>query len=123
MNVNQGKYGFHTCSYEDFKKIKLLHKHYWLAKLAEGNHKRYYRKDPQNRVIRKQNKVLLATPIPLPAPFFPTVYVTLLKKAVVPFYQQARHPQPSAEHIKPLPISMSQVNSLLAEIEEAYKNK
>ena len=118
-NVHKSRWGFHSCSYEDFKKIKLLHKHYWLAKYAEAIHKRYYGKLPHNRVIRKMNKIVLTKPIPIPAPLFPAIYEKILKKAVVPLYQQARYPQPDQDMVKPLPISMFQVNEWLAEIEKA----
>lgn len=120
---NKSRWGYHACNYENFKKIKLLHKHYWLAKVAEANHIRFYNKQPQNRVVRKRNKILLTTPIPMKEPFFPSVYNEILKKPIVPFYQQARHPQPCIEMIKPLIISMSQVNDWLSEIEQAHNNK
>jgi len=122
-NVHKSRWGFHPCSYEDFRKIKLLHKHYWLAKIAEAAHERYYRKLPHNRVIRKMNKIVLEKPIPMPVPFFPAIYEKILKKPIVPLYQQARHPQPTEDQVKPLAISMSQVNVWLAEIEEAYTKK
>ena len=121
--AHKSRWGFHSCSHEDFKKIKLLHKHYWKAKIAEAAHQRYYRKLPHNRVIRKMNKIVLSKPIPMPVPFFPAVYAQILKKAIVPLYQQARHPQPTAEMTNPLLISMSQVNVWLAEIEEVYAKK
>ncbi len=121
ITVPQSKRGYHSCNFEDFKKIKLLHKHYWIAKRREAAHQRYVRKQPQNRVIRKQNKILLTKPIPMPVPFFPAIYSKILKKAIVPLYQQARHPQPTAEEVKSLPISIKQVEEWLEEIEKAYK--
>lgn len=120
---HQSRWGFHPCCHQDFLKIKLLHKHYWLAKIAEAAYNRYYNKQPQNRFIRKQNKILLTNPIPMPVPFFPAVYAKILKKPIVPVYQQARHPLPNSEMVKPLLISMSQVRELLTEIEEAIAKK
>lgn len=120
---HKSRWGFHPCSYSDFKKIKLLHKHFWLAKYAEGAYKRYYNKLPQNRMILKRNKILLTTPIPMEVPFFPAIYAKILKKPIIPFYNQARFPLPDPNAVKPLLISMSQVDELLAEIEVAYSKK
>lgn len=122
-NEKKSRWGYHACNYQDFLKIKLLHKHYWLAKYAEAAYNKFYAKQPQNRLIRKSNKILLTNPIPMPVPFFPNIYAKLLKKPIVPAFQQARHPMPTQEHVKPLLISMSQVNELLAEIETAYLKK
>lgn len=121
--VHQSRWGFHPVSAEDFRKIKLLHKHYWIAKRRVAAHARWSRKLPQNRVIRKENKVKLAKPIPIPEPWCPKVYRDILSKPIVPLYQQARHPQADARTVKPLAISMSQIEAWLAEIDKAYAEK
>jgi hypothetical protein len=124
VQYHQSRWGFHTCSYEDFKKIKLLYKHYWMAKKAKAAYHRYYNKLPHNRVIRKQNGQVLFTPIPMPVPFFPSIYENILRKNIAPLiYQQARHPHPTPDYVKPLTVSMSQVNEWLVEIEQAYSKK
>jgi hypothetical protein len=121
--AHQGKYGFHPCNYEDFKKIKLLHKHYWIARKRAAAYERYLRKQPQNRLIRKKDGLALAKPLPMPQPFFPNVYAQILKKPIVPLYQQARHPQPTSDQVKMLLISIIQVEEWLTEITEAYAKK
>jgi hypothetical protein len=121
--VHQSRWGLHPCSYEDFRKIKLLHKHYWLAKRAIAAWDRWNRKLPHNRVIRKQNGVILPKPIPMVEPLVPSIYRQIVKKPIVPLYQQARHPQPTTETVHPLSISMHHVNDWLNEIEAEYIKK
>ena len=101
----QSKWGFHALNHEDFKKVKSLHKHYWIAKFAVAAYGRWERKQPHNR---SKN-----------VPWCPDIYRELIKKPIVPLYQQARHPAPAAEEVKPLLISFSQVETWLKEIDKA----
>lgn len=121
--AHQGRWGFHPCSYEDFKKIKLLHKHFWIAKKIQAAFNRYHAKQPQNRVIRKQKGVPLTKPLPMPEPWFPSIYDKLLKKDVVGLYQQARKPHETADTVKMLPLFITVVDELLNNIVEAYSKK
>jgi hypothetical protein len=121
--VFQSRWGFHPIGGNDFQKIKLLHKHYWIAKRRVAAHARWNRKLPKNRVIRKENKTKLEKPIPIPEPWCPKVYRDIITKPIVPLYQQARHPQSDPRAVKPLAISVSQVELWLAEIEKAYQTK
>ena len=116
--IPKSRFGFHVCDYESFKKIKLLHKHYWMAKYKEGACKRYNRKHPKNRVIRKSNGVLLDKPIPIPEPHFPKIYKELLKNPIVSLYHQARYPHRDINTLKPLIINMNQINIWLEEIDK-----
>lgn len=121
--VHQSKWGYHALSREDFKKVKLLHKHYWIAKLRVAVYERWDRKMPQNRVIRKKDKVVLEKPIPIPEPWCPKIYQDLIQKPIVPLYQQSRLPSEDPASVKPLIINFKQVETWLEEIEKAYALK
>ncbi len=103
--MNQSKWGFHALNYEDFKKVKLLNKYYWIAKSAVAAYRRWERKQPHNR---SKN-----------VPYCPEIYRELITKPIVPLYQQARHPAPELEEVKPLLINFKQVKTWLEEIEAA----
>lgn len=103
--IYQSKWGFHVLNREDFKKVKLLHKYYWIAKIAVAAYRRWERKQPQNR---SKN-----------VPYCPEIYRELIKKPIIPLYQQARYPAPEAEEVKPLLINFKQVETWLEEIEKA----
>ncbi len=118
MTAFQSKWGFHPCDSEVFKKIKLLHKHYWIAKKKIAAWERWWRKLPHNRVIRKPNGLVLAKPLPMAEPVVPAIYRKLVLQPIVVAYQQARHPQPTPETVTPMLISLTKINEWVAEIEK-----
>lgn len=121
--VYTNKRGFYPVDFEGYKKIKLLHKHYWIALSSAGAFTRYYAKKSHNRLIRRRNKIRLSQPLPMTVPFMPTIYEKIIKKDIVGLYNQARMPKENADLVKPLSISMSQVDGFLEEIEKAYAKK
>lgn len=100
-NINKSKWGFHLLNFEDFKKVKLLHKYYWIAKVSVAAHYRWERKHPKNR--KKE-------------PWCPDIYRELINKPIVPLYQQARYPNEDVKYIKPLLIKLTQIEFWLYEI-------
>lgn len=87
--VVQGRYGFHPCDKETYRKLKVIHKVYWQAVFAMAAWKRWDRKEPQNRVQRFQGRgpdgkrLLLPKPVPLPEPSLPPWVVKLEHKKTV----------------------------------------
>lgn len=119
----ESKRGFHPCNFEDFKKIKLLYKYYWRAKIASAAWNRWSRKLPKNRVVKRKipgkGYEVLG---PMTEPFFPKSYQKLLERPIIPLFQQARHPQPTKNMLKPLVVPLSQVEELLKSLEEIQEN-
>jgi len=76
-NIVQGKYGFHPCDYETYRKLKVIHKVYWESIFRMAAWTRWDRKQPQNRVQRfagrgpDGKRIPLVPPIPLPEPTLP----------------------------------------------------
>lgn len=56
MSAFESRWGFHSCDYETFKKLKKLHKHYWKAVRGLAAWFRWDRKQPQNRILTKRLK-------------------------------------------------------------------
>lgn len=52
MTTFKSRWGFHPCDYETFRKLKTIHKWYYKALHDYAKWERWYRKEPQNRVIR-----------------------------------------------------------------------
>jgi hypothetical protein len=46
----KSRWGYHPCSYETYRKLKVLKKRFWESVIAYGNYKRWIRKQEQNRV-------------------------------------------------------------------------
>jgi len=53
MAVHQSRWGYHSCAYETFLKLKALHARYWRALRSDAAWRRWQRKAPQNRVLRE----------------------------------------------------------------------
>lgn len=50
----QSRWGWHPVSYEDFQILKAIHKRYWETYRQACHWARWYRKEPQNRVLRER---------------------------------------------------------------------
>ena len=117
--VCEGKFGWYPCCRETYKKLKLLNFLLLLSKRQEAAQERYYRKLPQNRVIRKQNKVKLEKPIPLPEPVEPFLFSLNAEKKdawmVEESYRASRYPKPTKEDVLNVRLlSSARIDELLA---------
>ncbi len=117
--VCEGKFGWYPCSRETYKKLKLLNFLLLLSKRQEAAQERYFRKLPQNRVIRKMNKVKLEKPIPLPEPVEPFLFSANAEKKdgwmVEDSYRAARYPKATREDVANVRLlSPARIDELLA---------
>ena len=46
----RSRWGYHPCSYEFYRKLKYLHRHYWIALRQFHHWNRWFRKEAQNRI-------------------------------------------------------------------------
>lgn len=113
QNVYQGKYGFHSCNYETYVKLKKLHKWYWKTVADYARWYRWDRKDPKNRFywdprISRSDKRVRSTR-PIPEPKFCSVFVFrpgyVLWNAISDFnivavYKNARMPKENPDNVK-----------------------
>ncbi len=114
--VTDGKYGSYPCCRATYKRLKLLNFLLFMTKRQRAAEDRYYAKDPKNRVIRKQNKVKLDKPIPLPEPvepFLPMTGDSFNALEIELSYMKSRYPQ-KKEDVKPLTLPPARIDELLA---------
>jgi hypothetical protein len=130
------KRGFHPCDYQTYLKLKMLHKRYWQTKRAFAEWKRWQRKLPKNRVIRKWLRDANGRKIgheiigPLPETTYCPTFVRNANPwwgdtkdwGIVQTYQQARMPV-SKEKVKPLALSVMDVEKLHQEVEDWFSKK
>src|SRR5476651_1091711 len=70
----QGKWGWYLCCYDTYQKLRLLNYLWLLARKNQAAADRYFDKLPCNRVIRKRNGTILATPEQMPEPKNPILF-------------------------------------------------
>jgi hypothetical protein len=120
-NVFKSRWGYHSCSYEDFLKLKRLKKLYWEAVYAAARYERWIRKDPDNRRGPEPKK-----PCPV---WTEQVWMdskkrgfhqtSLLRdKGVLDAFEEARMPKSSPEEVQP--INMLPFESMLEKAEKWY---
>jgi hypothetical protein len=116
--VTPGKFGWYPCSWQMYRKIKLLNFLLLLSKRQEAARDRYFGKLPHNRVIRKEGKVKLPKPIPIPEPLEPYLFLANAEKKdawkLEEDYRSARFPKASREEVVPLKLSPARIDELLA---------
>jgi hypothetical protein len=115
--VHQGRWGFHPCDYQTFRKLKELHKWYYEALCEWSNWCRWARKEPQNRVIRRKLKdssgnpagreIVGPRPEPSYCPYFHNNGQAKLwnppnEMNIVAMYQNARRPKVTPEEVEQL---------------------
>ena len=109
--VHKSRWGFHPCTWKTFWKLKLIHKWYWQTAHAYANWKRWQRKLPQNRIIRRWIRDTSGRRIgyevvgPRPEPAYCPAFVDqggLTDQGFLADYQNARMPQTSPETVSPL---------------------
>jgi len=122
-NVIKGRWGFYPCEYEVYRKLKKLNAAYYKSERREAEYLRWCRKEPQNRVIRKKIRnekkqvVGYEAPIPRPEPKrYPNLFADVLYN-----YHLSRMPVAKEEDVKPLTISMKELDSLIVRL-EAFEN-
>jgi hypothetical protein len=84
MPCYESKRGFHPCDYNGFLKLKRLHKEYYKGLRIIAQHKRWERKQQQNRKAE---------------PELPGVYKDICESDVVFIYHRARMPMAGPEGV------------------------
>lgn len=114
--VTRGRWGFHPCDYETFKKLKALHKEYWRAVRQRSAWFAWEAKQPQNRVRRpkirnEQGQVTgHGDPVPWVEPELSKIFFIPCRRskgrvrpeishAILKHYQDARKPVPLREAV------------------------
>jgi len=135
QNVNKSRFGFHACNYDIFLKLKKLKKMYFKALYRNADWTRWSNKHPQNRVLRKWIRndkgqrigfnVIGPMEEPKVYPIFggrhyvPQGEHALNDMGVLEAYNTARTPYITAEEVKPLKLTIEQINNMLAHLEKA----
>ncbi len=139
QNVNQSRWGFHSCNRETFLKLKKLQNFYWKALRKQAEWNRWNRKEPQNRLLRKwfrneKNQktgfeIIGPKPEPKVYPVFkkwknyylPDGSHALDDMGVLADYTNARTPRKTLEEVKPLKFSIEKIDKMISEL-EAFEN-
>jgi hypothetical protein len=110
-NIFKSRWGYHSADYDTYRKLKALHKWYWMSLHMEANHERWYRKQPQNRILRRWirdedgRKVGFEIIGPRPEPPIPPFNSYLTGE-----YQNVRTPRATEKDVVPLRVSVDRIN-------------
>lgn len=126
-NTVQGKYGFYTCDYETYQKLRKLYGFYIKSRTMDKAHDRWARKEPQNRVLKQvlrddKNRrigyrvVLDESGKPIYRPE-PPLFNVPINHLVESDYRNARKPKATPEEVKPLQMTLSSIDQQLAACE------
>jgi len=129
----QSRWGYHSCDYETFLKLKKLNKLYFKALKMRAEWHRWYRKEPQNRVICKYKRDEQGRRIskevigPRPEPNIDSVFlkkihvksrwdgeydtISFLGFNIVKEYQNARIPR-KKENVIPMDVTKEEIEAL-----------
>ena len=140
MQVFQSRWGYHPCDYATFRLLRKLNGYFERARRRFAAWKRWQRKLPHNRVIRRRivdargrksgSEVVGPRPEPLLCPVFVERVnvvqrgvpagerVRLLFDDLPAVYRAARTPRSKAQDVTPLPYSAEMLRGLLAQVEE-----
>ena len=124
QTVFQSKWGFHPCSREVLKKLKQLQVYTMHNVHQEARLERWLRKQPQNRVINRDEMGLLIpkrerrkNPKPWAKPELHSI------PYVVSQIDNARMPKLTAEAVKPLKWTEDEIDEMLAQARLWYIEK
>lgn len=139
--TTRSKWGWHPCDYQTFLLLKELHRAYWQALRRYAEWRRWARKQPQNRVIRRKivdssgrkigSEVIGPRPEPPLHPLFcvrqpvvhvrhehgqarreETEWVGFHDHGIPEAYRRARRPVARPEDVMPLPIGPEEIRRL-----------
>jgi len=151
--IFQSRFGYHPCSYETFKKLKFLNKIYYQALHSTAAWRRWKRKDPHNRIMRRkirneQKQVIgYEEPKPMPEPLICPIFAKKIKEkahwdkykyhkdgflddfvvldnaVISSAYYQARMPAPTPENVVLLNIKLEDIDALYNKAVFTLKNE
>ncbi len=132
--VHKGKYGYYPCDFETYRKLKEINKHFEKEKHQVGNWNRWAAKLPKNRLLRrwlrndKNQRIGVEILGPKPEPILSRIFSDIKTFAYgrnlaqftrqdIPYeYSKARYPKSRPEDVLPLLITQSEIDTILARI-------
>lgn len=134
QDAYQSRWGWHSCDHETYLKLKKLKKLYFKALHRNAEWERWVRKQPQNQVLRKwfRNDKGQKTHFEIVGPMVePKIYPVFGGKRYVPkgehalndmgvldAYNNARTPRATPDEVKPIGLTIEQINNMLAHLEK-----
>ena len=113
MTTFQSRFGHHPCDHATYLKLRRLHRYHWQSVYDHARWVRWNRKEPQNQVIRK--RMAKGQPLTVIGPWQePSYCAPMLRMDIVEAFQQARTPISNPEDVKPLSMSVKEIDSLLS---------
>ena len=98
----RSRWGYHPCNYETYDKLRRVHKAYYEGLRVLSRWRRWRAKLPHNRRG--------------PEPFVAYGVRQICASPIVAEFHAARHGVPEAEQVKPLAISVEQLDRWLAQL-------
>jgi hypothetical protein len=139
------RWGFHPVDHETYLKLKRLKKLFWEAVRTHGRYERWERKRPENRfywekkeygVKRKRSDRPIPEPVTCPvfwrensehwdaeAKKWRKPLTPIDDRGVLAAFQLARMPVKNATDVKPIALSVKEIDEMLAEAEKWYAEK
>ena len=130
FNSHRSRYGYHPCNFEIYRKLKFLHKHYWIALRQFHTWHRWYRKQTQNRIgpeptycpVFVKNEAWIKPVIRDGEPGSKIYPRKVVDHSIIDLFQQARMPQ--ANEVEPFsPEIRENIESLYSLVQEFLSNK
>ncbi len=129
--VHQGRWGFYPCDWATYQKLKKISQEYQKGLRQHFAWCRWLNKLPHNRVIRRWKRNESGQRIgceiigPAPEPqvnrlflYLEKNYSSFSKIDLLVEYRKARYPAVTAEEVKPLLLTLQQIDILMGELEE-----
>lgn len=122
QNVHQSKWGFHPCSWETCQKLKRLSIAHQQSLREDAALTRWEAKLPHNRVLKRWKRNEQGQRIgyeivgPSPRPVVKNTATLNCRHNVLSEYQNARRPKKTAEDVRPLNLTVAEIDALLEQI-------
>jgi hypothetical protein len=135
--MHQSRWGFHPCSLEEFRELRLLWRLVLVRRRQVAAWRRWAAKLPHNRVTRQRVRdatgrvVGYTQPVPVPEPPLPAVACRTVTRPsgrvevelagpsgrdlrrLREAYRLARRPRPTTAEVTPLPVTAAEVKAWL----------
>ena len=100
--THHSRWGYHPCNFEMYLKLRKVYKAYWEGRCLLASQRRWRAKLPHNRSG--------------PEPIVPDVLRQICASTIAIEFPQARHGVPEPEQVRPLSISLAQLDCWLEQL-------
>ena len=136
VDVHQTRWGYVATDYATYQKLRRLQYLVYLSDVSKARHRRWFRKEPQNRFEKiwtrndKHQKISYVKGGPIAEPkrnysefneYYKGSY-HIVKEMIQDDYFRAKYPRLKAETVQPLSLSLDEIDKLLKDAEAWLKS-